>query len=437
MTISSTLKKRDLSNLLNQKYFRFILYCVMVLIMTVSFWKNSDPGYQNDSEGLVVSVIDAGKYGLELPNRKFGLGSFVAPELNDPYMIYADPSLLDQGFAYSDYESQLGLHGWIFSFLAKFVPHPMAAFRLFNCFMLAIVLSWISLELRKKFGLLLALCFYFVSLFSFWVTTFAPNLYWMEFTWFIPMLLGLICQNNPSRRFWIYPLIFLSVAMKAAMGYEFMPVVMLGSILFLVVEWLLVFNKDKTRRKMLFRTIVSIGVICILAFGVVLTLQASIKGGGDIQGGLTSIYQHDIQRRTFGNANDFTYNQMLMDSLNASILEVVAIYLWVGTTGKLALAMLVLSVCVILVTGIKNRMFPAKDTWLLAVSFIFSSMWFILGKSHSYIHTDINIIMWYMGFMQISFYIVIKFILTRLSSIRLFKTTLAPLLDSETRHEIR
>ncbi|PKM65191.1 MAG: hypothetical protein CVU95_16325 [Firmicutes bacterium HGW-Firmicutes-2] len=419
------LKNRFTADFTTGRIFKTLLLSLMVLVMTLNYWFGSDPGYQVDSEGLVVTLIDAGKFGLELPTRYFGLGTIETPETSDAYLFYNDPSLLDNGFTYYDYESQLGLQGWVFWFLAKFIPHPVAAFRLINSFLLSVVISLICLELNKKFGLLMSVCFYFVSLFSYWMTTFAPNLYWMAFSWFIPMLLGLVCLNNHAKRFWIYPLIFIAVAFKSAMGYEFVPVVMLGSIMFLVVEWLMVFNKDKVRRKILFKMIFSIGIICILAFAVAISIHAYIRGGGDILDGITVIYQHDISRRTFGNASDFTYNQALMDSLDASILAVLAKYLWVGKTGKLALVMLITSVFVIVFRLIKDRIFAAKDTWLLVVSFLTCIAWFVLGKSHSYIHTDINIIMWYMGFMQISFYVVLKFIFDKLSIVNFIKSNFA------------
>ena len=35
--------------------------------------------------------------------------------------------------------------------------------------------------------------------------------------------------------------------------------------------------------------------------------------------------------------------------------------------------------------------------------------WFILGKAHSYVHTHMNYVLWYFGFIQICLYIIIKF----------------------------
>ena len=409
------------------KPFKVVLFCLMILIMTLTYWLKSDPGYQVDSESLAVSMIDAGKYGLDVSAKNFGMGLIITPKTEDQYLIYDNRALLDDGYSYEDYESQLGLQGWVLYFLAKFIPHPIAAMRLFNCFVLAVVLTLICFELNKKFGLFFSLCFYFVSLFSTWMTTFAPNLYWQEFTWFIPMLLGLVCLNNLAKRFWLYPLFFLAIAVKAACGYEFVTVVMFGSIMFLVYEWLILINKDKERQKILFRTILAIGMLCLLAFAAVFFIHAYLRGSGNLHEGFSIIYQHDIQRRTFGNASDFTYNGMLMDSLNASVFDVLAKYLWVGRTGKLALTLLVSSLFVIFYKLIKDRTVPKKEIWLFVVSFFTCISWYVLGKSHSFIHTDINIVMWYMGYMQITFYIVLSFILDRLSQINFVKTNLAKL----------
>lgn len=42
------------------------------------------------------------------------------------------------------------------------------------------------------------------------------------------------------------------------------------------------------------------------------------------------------------------------------------------------------------------------------VSLLVSASWFILGKGHSYIHTSLNFVMWYFGFVQFCIYIIIK-----------------------------
>ena len=46
--------------------------------------------------------------------------------------------------------------------------------------------------------------------------------------------------------------------------------------------------------------------------------------------------------------------------------------------------------------------------YLLLFAFLTSISWFVLGKAHSYIHTHLNFVMWYFGFVQLILYIPIK-----------------------------
>jgi hypothetical protein len=46
---------------------------------------------------------------------------------------------------------------------------------------------------------------------------------------------------------------------------------------------------------------------------------------------------------------------------------------------------------------------------LCIVSFLTCTSWFILGKSHSFIHVHMNYVLWYFGSVQVSLYIVLKF----------------------------
>ena len=41
------------------------------------------------------------------------------------------------------------------------------------------------------------------------------------------------------------------------------------------------------------------------------------------------------------------------------------------------------------------------------VSFLATISWFVLAKAHSYIHTHMNYVLWYFGFVQVCLYILI------------------------------
>ena len=392
-----------------------LIICTMVIFATNTFWQGSNPLFQNDSEELVLSMVTAGRYNFDIGNRYFGLGIMASVEENSyggPYEFYAHPELYDNSI--SEYKSQIGLQGWVFYFLAAIgVPRPVSAFRLGCCLALAIVLSLISFELYKKYGLIFASVFYAVTTSSLWITNFAPNLYWVTFTWFIPMLLGLICLNNLNKRWWLYPLFFLAILVKSACGYEYITAVMLSSIMFLVVEWIVAIKKDKQKSKLLFRTILMIGIMSLLGFVVAISVHSFMRGDGNILTGFNTIYQEDVLRRTFGSAADFP--EVFAPSLNASIFDVMLIYL-TRSSGVFAFFLLITSTAILIYKQRIKRHPLNADFWLLVVSFLTCISWFVLGKSHSYIHTGMNYVMWYMGFIQVGSYIVVKFMLEYLLS---------------------
>ncbi len=398
-------RKLSFTTLFQKRYFRALIFALMIISAALNFWLGTD---FTDSEGLVVSGIAAAKHDIDLGERRFGLGRLTTPLTDDPYELYDNRKLFDQGYEFQEYPSQLGLQGWVFYLFAKFIPSPVAAFRLANSIIMAVVISLISFEVFKKYGLIFASSFYFVTVFSIQVRDFAPNLYWMEFTWFLPMLLGLICLNRLDQRRWLYPLFYLAFLIKFSCGYEFTPVVILGAVMFLGVEWLLTINRDRKRQQVLLRTILVVIVLAVLAFATAITIQAYLRGDGNLSDGFTAIYQKDVTRRTFGNADDFP--GVYKDSLNASVLDVLGMYLWEGPTGKAVVLLLAASLAVIVYRSFKDKKLPRKEIWLLLLSFLTSTAWFVLGKSHSYIHIDLNAVMWYMGYMQTSVYIVANFV---------------------------
>ena len=91
-----------------------------------------------------------------------------------------------------------------------------------------------------KYNLLLAVIYYLTFLLSPWIVNFARNLYWVEFTWFIPMAIGLFCSiniNNKICRFTSYLLAFFSILIKCLCGYEYISTIMLSMITFLVIDF--------------------------------------------------------------------------------------------------------------------------------------------------------------------------------------------------------
>lgn len=317
------------------------------------------------------------------------------------------------------YESQIGLQGMIFSaFPKEFTVNQMiTVYRWILAFLYAIAITLICYQIYKKYDLLFGVVFYVVSLLSPWMIGYSTNLYWVEFTWFLPMLAGLICANNvhsKKHRVFSYILVMFSVALKCACGYEFITTIMLSAIVFLLVDLTVavIERKDKKEILHLFKTSFFMGIFALLAFAIVLILHAYIRGEGDLFGGLRAIYYNDVLRRTIGGSAEM-FQDEYSASLKSSAIVVILRYLlfetpiiW-GVSGFLFIPFIAVSFFG-LVYGVKKGVFEKKILVLYIWTGIATVSWFVLGKSHSYVHTFMNFVLWYFGYIQVMFYTIVR-----------------------------
>jgi hypothetical protein len=183
---------------------------------------------------------------------------------------------------------------------------------------------------------------------------------------------------------------------------------MMSGIMFLLVEGIC--NKDK--RKHIIKTVFIIGIFSVLGFLTAYIIHAYMYGAGDIVAGIKSMQVDLIERRTFGNASDFAPEYA--NSLNASIFDVLRKYFWSSgrpLDGKLMLLVGLVTILALIYQKKKLKLNNRFDIALFVVTLLTTLSWIILGKSHSYIHTHMNFVLFYMGWMQVSIYIVCKTLL--------------------------
>jgi len=409
------------------------LFVIIVLFMTTVFKTNfinsfdtAFRGFQYDSEDLAIGKITAvhyrlntGWYGLgrvACQSVKKGLASEEIYELNKE----------DKTMQFHGYGSSIGLQGKIFSRLNKFiyVKHICSAYRYINCLLLATVLTGICWLIAHKFGKLMAIIWGGVFTLSPWIVDFARNLYWVEFTWFIPMLLGLILVYDkmkfPHKDEFIYFAAFVSVAIKSACGYEYLSSVLLGMVMFPLVELFDLYTSgDKLRAKILLRKIVIMSICAVVGFLVALLVHGYYRGSSNILSGLKSIYQNDVLRRTLG-GDPVKFHKVYANSLNASVWDVVAVYFryWdnafahdiiLGINGKFFVFMTSVTFVIIFVKLFICRLYKeySKVLLMLILSMLIAVSWYVLGKSHSYIHRHMNYVLWYFGYVQVCFYVIV------------------------------
>ncbi len=375
-----------------------------------------------DSDWLTV-VLDA-----EAPMDAQALGS-----LSNASVVLADGTPAPEETA-APYESQYGLQGKIFQKLSVLLRDEGTlqtqgltqalsdcedVLRLLCALATAGTLLLISFLILQKYGRLMAGIFYAVFLLSPWVVNFANNLYWVEFTWFLPMAAGLWCSLHTERRFArvaSYVLVFFTIMIKCLCGYEYISSVMLGAILFLLVDFFsAAAERDAGKTRLLVRTIFFMGIAALAGFAAAICLHAPVKSGGSLTEGIRMIIQEDVLRRTYG--ADLNAFESLPDfeqaGLNASAWATLCKYFHfkteviTGIDGNL-FPLLCLVPLVLFAWDYKKGKIKCGELALYAVSFLVPVSWFILAKSHSYVHTHMNFVLWYMGYVQVCLYVIVR-----------------------------
>ena len=263
----------------------------------------------------------------------------------------------------------------------------------------------------------MAVCFYATVWLSPWVVNFARNLYWVEFTWFIPMLMGLFCSIYVRKkwcRFLSYIGVFLSVMVKCLCGYEYITCVMMAMISFLVIDLVqAILKKDKQQAWLLLKTAFVMGVVALLGFAAALLIHARVRGSGDLLQGLIYIYEKDVVRRVAVNTEISSFDPVVTSSLRVAVSSVLGRYfkfatqIMVGLPGNLFPLLTVLPVFVFVYQLIKKKL-NINDATMYVFFFLTCISWFVLAKPHSYIHTHINYVLWYFGHVQVCLYIICK-----------------------------
>ncbi len=397
---------------MQRKWFgRGLFLIVFVLLVAVFFdstyrWHN----FENYSENLVSGRIYAEVNGVPI-NERYGLGHLTVADspCNNDYSAYyqypdmyqmTDLNQLQQGAKeFAPYRSQIGLQGHIFGLAARLIHHPKIwlVFRIANISALILVVMLISKQLARQYGILLGIAFLGVSALSPWVRNFAPNLYWVEFTWFLPMLFGSLCITKPQKRGVWYLLFFLSVFIKCLCGFEYLSTILIGGVLFLAAEWI----AEPSNRKEWSAQIGILGTLSVLAFLIVYVITASMYNPDlPFWERLLNFWNTNAARRLQGTDPDEI-------ATIVSPLKVVVLYFWENLSGK---AMLLTTVCGGGTLFFRRYRYGERDVrqWALYfLSLLGTLSWFVLAKQHSYIHLHLNFVLWFLGAVQIQVWIVL------------------------------
>lgn len=361
-------------------------------------------------------TIDAGRI---LNWWKFG-------DLSNIRFLDSNGNLMIKGYV-SHYVSQYGLQGKVFKHLAR--VFDVEFLNVLTALLTAITLLTIVYLVYYKYNAIFAGVFYFTFLLGSWIVNFADNLYWVEFTWFLPMVVGLFCAWKVEKkgcRIIAFIGTYIFITLKSLCGYEYISVIMMGMITFLLVDLIeTIVEKNKNRAKLIFRTIIVIGIVALVGFFTAICIHAPQKPGanGNIITGMKLIFQNDVIRRTSGgNINKFdTLTGVEGYAQLASIWETVVKYFHfkteviTGVDGSL-FPIICITPLLLFINDARKQKLNVELIAMYFVSFLTSISWFILAKSHSYVHTHLNYVLWYFGYVQVCLYVIVNKIITKNSN---------------------
>jgi len=400
-----------------------------------NFWKAANQDwfnfFQYDSESLVI-----GKLALSERQSIFSEGGLLGRYYNTAtikdaglyqYELYKNNSnTIDNNF--KTYNSQIGGQAFTFAILDYISPfsnvNNLKIFKLLTSVLTALFLSLILLWFFENIGVGTAIFTLILILFSQWITVFGNNLYWSLWSFYIPFITTLtifsmeIKKNKTLSIKTIYILVFLSVFLKCFYsGMEYITT----TLIMLVIPIFYYASIDNWKLRILFNRILAASVssiaAIILSFTILSIQLATVKGS------MTKGFKHiwySFIKRTYGDSSD--YSDIIKESFDSRLSEVLLNYLngvainfnnilTKSSDSELLkiefdelIILIVLFSCLGLllskfygkyIINTKKTVALITTCWL---SILAPLSWIILFKGHSYLHTHMNHIMWYMPF---------------------------------------
>lgn len=420
--------------LIIHKYQKQILLALGVIILTLAYVINIFdinhyqkgptyfPKFQKDSENLVLVSVLAKNY-TKAQTEPYGLSLLRGHKNNKIIFLDGDLKEASEKLDPDDinnirpYDSLVGIQGHIVNFFYRLGIKKISVFRWANALLTAAVLVAICYMIYKTYNGLLAGVFFVTFALSPWVTAFGSNLYWASYLWFLPLLLVFIYQYLPQnkriKRYSLLALIGLSIFVKSLAGYEYISSIMIIAVIPIILD----FFKSKAKHIKIQNVKAFIQISLVMIFGFILAfgVHASMRGNGDILTGAQIIYNHDVKRRMSVGEYHNDKIAKLNEAKNASMINTVRRYVSFNTplltgliNGNSFMPLVIVSFLFLVVDAMKNYQKVKLELIVWILTLLAPLSWYILAKPHSYIHTHMNYVLWYFGFIQVTLYVIVK-----------------------------
>lgn len=323
------------------------------------------------------------------------------------------------------YYSHFGLQGKFFRHVAKLLPGRNAGsveskinfFHFSLGVVTALTFIFICFFIFKKFDMLFAIVFYIVFLTSPWTINFAQNLYWLEFSLFLPMLCGVICsykKDNQKICIGCYICSCCLLLLKSLCGYEYLSTIIFSLISFCLMDFVFaIIKKDKTTARRSFVNVVALTIFAVMGVAMALIIHSYFLGNHDVLSGLKGQFYNFIRRANgFKDLSQFPAGREF-EGIFASRWDAFVLYFkWTteiitGVPGNLFLYLCLCPIIIFIYNAKKNQL-DLPVLILYIITFFASTSWSVLMKDHAYVHYHLNFILWYFGFIQVCFYAIVK-----------------------------
>lgn len=389
-----------------------VCYGTNILGVADSKWFYS---HQRDSEALVVGrLIEKEGSGLGANGGYLGWLLEGADPVEGTYRHYLSDGVSKPAGQFFIYTGQLGLQGYFLAAadgvlrdLGIAPTARLATYKSAASALLALTLTFILLLARLHFGRGAAFVGLIVLVCSPWLTVFARNLYWVPFTWFLPMAAAWYFYGQVKiREFRAAAILSLTIIVKCLCGFEYITCVSGAAFAVCVYSFAL---RREGISNLVVRSFVSAAII---SSSVLLSVAIQIASGAAYFGSIRASWGDFLGRlgkRTYGDPAAF--DPVYAASLKARVDEVLHVY-WLGepifviphvvslNAAQILLpflAVIALSVVIINLLSLElSKIKLVPEMLLLFMSAAASISWFIVGKGHSFIHITMNYVMWHL-----------------------------------------
>ncbi len=396
--------------------------------------------HQRDTESLVIGrmvksrqdgIFSAGGLnGAGMPTD-IQQGWITSNQIDNQYAAYLNSGSFD---TFSTYNSQPGGQGMIFSLFDRLIPLSptikLGFFYLLTALLSAIALTAIIGWFYDELGGWVAICVTGSVVLSQWLTVFGKNLWWSLWAFYLPMIVVMYflkryreTLDRQHIRFGI--LIAIAVFIKCFInGFEYITTTLVMMLVPFVYYAIL--DKWNGRECLKWSCVAGLASGVAIFFGLILLcFQIGAAKDGFMDGVEHVIWS--FGKRTYGEAEDFP--PVYAASLNAGTLSVVITYMngiffdlnnYLSVTNAFVsnfllkiryyyLIVLFIGMSALLLWRSNKVMQTERQRHFIALvcatwfSILAPLSWFVIFKSHSYIHTHMSFLLWQMPFTLFGF----------------------------------